>query len=98
MKHLLVVLMALLFAGCCSAPTFTDKTVDLVEKNAAAWDRIHTLVTVLPAGEIAGKSVAAWRIYVVAAEANAIVLQHKAAGTKITYAEAKAQAEEVDVP
>lgn len=98
MKHLLMILVAALFAGCCTAPTFTEKTTTLVNENALAWDRIHTLVTLLPAGEIAGKSPVAWRIYVVAAETNAIILQHKAAGTKITYAEALAQAEEVDVP
>lgn len=100
MKYLLTILAAALLAGCCSTPTFTDKTTEVVNENAAAWDRIHTLVTLLPGDdtEYDGKTLAVWRIYVVAAETNAILLQHKAAGTKITYADAKAQAEQVVLP
>lgn len=99
MRYLLTILILALAAGCCSAPTFTEKSVDLVNKNAEAWDRAHTLTTLLDqTAELDGKTGAAWQEYVVRAEANAIVLQHKAAGTKITYAEALAQAREVSIP
>lgn len=100
MRNLIVlVCLALCITGCCSAPTFTDATNDVVNKNAEAWDRIHTLATLtLPEGEVDGKTRAQWLGYIVAAEANALVLQAKAAGAKLTYAEAKAKAEEVTLP
>lgn len=99
MKHLLTFLIAVLLTGCCTAPTFTAKTIDTVNKNAAAWDRIHTVLSLIPGdATYDGKTLATWRVYVIRAEANAIVLQHKAAGTKITYKEATAQAEKVVLP
>ena len=99
MKTLLTFLVVIALTGCCTAPTFTAKTTDTINKNAEAWDRIHTLVSLLPGDvEYDGKSAAGWIGYVIAAETNAIILQHKAAGTKITYAEAKAQATEVVLP
>jgi len=99
MKYLLTFLAAGILAGCCTTPTFTDKTVTLVNANAAAWDRVHTLASLVP-GELEydGKSLAAWRVFIVRAEANAILLAAKAAGTKLTYAEALAQAEQVVLP
>ncbi len=95
----LLLLLCVVASGC--AATFTDATKAVVAENAGAWKRIHGYVQLLHTGdrgEVFGKDRAGWLGYVRAQRTNALLLQAKANGVKLTYAEAHAQAGEIDVP
>jgi hypothetical protein len=83
-------LLILVAATGCGI-TFTEKTVAVVEENVTAWHRVSEFVRGNGLADdvvLAGKTHAQWVKYVRGALANALVLQAKARGEKITFVEA----------
>lgn len=90
----LLVACLLAFTGC--GITFTEKTVAVVDENVTAWQNVGEFVRGNGLADdvtIAGRSHKQWVRYVQGALANALVLQAKARGEKITFVEALTLAE-----
>lgn len=94
MRRLWLLLILVAATGC--GITFTEKTVAVVDENVTAWANVGEFVRGNGLADdvtIAGKSHAQWVRYVRGALANALVLQAKARGEKITYSKALTLAE-----
>ncbi len=93
----LALLLGLLLAGCGN--TFTDATRGVIDENVTGWHRVRTYIALTGTdADVDGKDGAGWMKYSQAQLANAFILQAKSRGERLTFGEALAQAEGVELP